>query len=255
MKQPLIVANWKMNGSELLLRDLVRAFERQGPDLAAQVVLTLPAPFFSLARALLESGEISWGGQNIHWQDEGAFTGEISAPMIAAMGGTHCIVGHSERRQGWAETDQVVASKAQACLRADITPIVCVGERLEERQQDKTMEVVKRQLEAVITNLAPALLEKIVVAYEPVWAIGTGQEAKPEMAQEVHSSLKKLLDTQCLQSPPVLYGGSVKADNVAALLAMDDVDGVLVGGASLVTEEFVRLCAYAGEQAKNNSNG
>ncbi len=241
MTAPLVVANWKMNGSEALLRDVAKALVgRRGES---DVVLAVPAIHLSLARALLQEG-VRWASQDVHWLESGAYTGELSAEMIAQMGASHSIVGHSERRAQFAESDETVAKKANACFRAGIIPIVCVGESLEVRQAQQTEEVVCRQLEVVLAEI-PTGSEGLIVAYEPIWAIGTGKEATPEMAQEVHVALKEMALKAGIHLDKVLYGGSVKEDNVAGLMLMPDIDGVLVGGASLSAQGFSELCTNA----------
>ena len=245
--RPLVVANWKMNGSEPMLRSLVQALGERQNEIAAEVVLALPAPFFSLARALLHSSGITWGGQNIHSLKEGAFTGEISGKMLTEMGGRWSLIGHSERRAFAGETDELVADKVLACLDMGLTPIVCLGERLEDREQGKTIQVIDRQLQAIMSVVRPEEMKNLVFAYEPIWAIGTGRDATPEMAQAVHHHLKDKMVTKGSSCPSILYGGSVKAENVSGLLAMPDIDGVLVGGASLDPEGFAALCVNAGQ--------
>lgn len=239
---PLVVANWKMNGSEQLLQAVVQQVDGLAEATPATVVLALPAAYLSLTKDF-DNTRIEWAGQNVHWLTSGAYTGEVSAAMLAELGVGWCLVGHSERRQHCAETDDMVLAKTKACLELGIRPIVCVGENLQERQAGKAAEVVSRQLLVVLKGISSALAPLIVVAYEPVWAIGTGEEASPEIAQEVHEALKhaarsavKALELR------VLYGGSVNADNVKALMSMPDVDGVLVGGASLEALGFRRIC-------------
>ena len=236
---PLVVANWKMNGSEQLLQTVVREV---GGLAEAPVVLALPAAYLSLPKGFPDTS-IEWAGQNVHWLDSGPYTGEVSVGMLAELGVGWCLVGHSERRQHFAETDDLVLAKTKACLELGIRPIVCVGENLQERKAGKALEVVSRQLLAVLNGVPSALAQWIVVAYEPVWAIGTGEEASPEIAQEVHEALKRAArsNIKALELR-VLYGGSVNADNASALMRMPDVDGVLVGGASLEAVGFRRLC-------------
>jgi triosephosphate isomerase (TIM) len=241
MTAPLVVANWKMNGSEALLRDVAEALvDRRG---SVDVVLAVPSIHMSLARALLQDG-VGWASQDVHWLESGAYTGELSAEMIAQMGASHSIVGHSERREHFAESDEIVAKKANACLRAGLSPIVCVGESLEARQAERTEAVVCGQLEIVLAAI-PSGTEGLIIAYEPIWAIGTGAEATPEMAQAVHAALKGTAQKRGIRLDKVLYGGSVKEDNVAALMSMPDIDGVLVGGASLSARGFSALCTNA----------
>ena len=239
---PLVVANWKMNGSEQLLQAVVQEVGELAETTSATVVLALPAPYLALARCF-DNTQVEWAGQNVHWLKSGAYTGEVSAQMLSEMGVGWCLVGHSERRQYCSETDELVLAKTKTCLELGIRPIVCVGENLRERQAGKALEVVRRQLLTVLNGVPTALAPLIVVAYEPVWAIGTGEEASPETAQEVHEAVKRAarskIDGLELR---VLYGGSVNADNAKALMRMPDVDGVLVGGASLQAHGFRRLC-------------
>ena len=237
---PLVVANWKMNGSEQLLRAVV---QEVGGLAEATVVLAVPAPYLSLTKGFGNT-QVEWAGQNVHWLKSGAYTGEVSASMLVEMGVGWCLVGHSERRQHFSETDELVLAKTKACLEVGIRPIVCVGESLQERRAGKALEVVSRQLTEVLNGVPRALAPLIVVAYEPVWAIGTGEEASPEIAQEVHEALKRAArcEIEALELR-VLYGGSVNADNANALMRMPDVDGVLVGGASLEALGFRQLCA------------
>jgi len=239
---PLVVANWKMNGSEQLLQAVVQQVDGLAEATSATVVLALPAAYLSLTKAF-DNTQIEWAGQNVHWLTSGAYTGEVSATMLAELGVGWCLVGHSERRQHCAETDDMVLAKTKACLELGIRPIVCVGENLQERQAGKALEVVSRQLLVVLKDIPSALAPLIVVAYEPVWAIGTGEEASPEIAQEVHEALKHAArsEVKALELR-VLYGGSVNEDNVKTLMSMPDVDGVLVGGASLEALGFRRIC-------------
>ena len=239
---PLVVANWKMNGSEQLLQETVQQVDGLSELGDMTVVLALPAPYLSLAKALGHS-RIEWAGQNVHWHKSGAYTGEVSVGMLAQMGAQWSLVGHSERRQHFAETDEVVLEKTRACLEIGLRPIVCVGENLQQRQAGRALEVVSRQLLGVLKGIPRDLAGLMVVAYEPVWAIGTGEEASPEMAQEVHAALKCAARNEMdALELPVLYGGSVNADNAAGLMSMPDVDGVLVGGASLDAKGFRQLC-------------
>jgi triosephosphate isomerase (TIM) len=247
----LIAGNWKMNGSlaanEALLAALAQGLAvKPGCDIAVCV----PAPYFAQVLAL-KAGEsnlsvIEVGAQDVSTQTSGAYTGEVSAPMLKDLGCRYAIVGHSERRQYHGETDAVVADKAKAALSSGITPIVCVGETLAEREADITEEVVKRQLAAVIHANGHCISE-IVVAYEPVWAIGTGKTASPEEAQAVHAVLRAQLKaaTEHFAGIKILYGGSMNAANAATLLAQPDIDGGLIGGASLKDADFLTIIAAA----------
>jgi len=227
----LIAANWKMYKGPRETREFCEAF--RPPD-GVEVVIC--PPYVSLAAAV-ESGHTVFA-QNVHWADEGAFTGEISAPMLLELGVSGAIVGHSERRQYFGETDETVARRTAAALGHGLRVIACVGESLEQRKSPGQMELVLRvQVEAIAD--AAGAHEALVIAYEPVWAIGTGETATAEQAQEAHAFIKSLVDV------PVIYGGSVKPDNAAELLSEPDVDGALVGGASLEVESFTAICQAA----------
>jgi triosephosphate isomerase (TIM) len=244
----LIAGNWKMNGSlaanEALVKAMLDGLGAAAP--AADMALCAPAPYLAQLQSLLQGGPIAWGAQDVSAHEQGAYTGEVSATMLQDFACRYAIVGHSERRQYHAETDAVVAAKAQRALAKGITPIVCVGETLDEREAGQTEAVVKRQLAAVIHTVAHCVSE-IVVAYEPVWAIGTGQTATPEMAQQVHAVLRAQLSaaTQHPERVHILYGGSMNASNAASLLAQPDIDGGLIGGASLKAVDFLQIVAAA----------
>lgn len=244
----LIAGNWKMNGSSAANASLVKAIldGLQGANPAADVVLCAPSPYLSQLQSLLHGSPVAWGAQDVSAHEQGAYTGEVSVTMLKDFGCRYAIVGHSERRQYHGETDAVVAAKAQRALAAGVTPIVCVGETLAEREAGDTESVVKRQLAAVIHAVAHCTSE-IVVAYEPVWAIGTGKTATPEMAQAVHAVLRAQLAaaTQHPERVHILYGGSMNAANAASLLAQPDIDGGLIGGASLKAADFLQIVAAA----------
>jgi len=247
----LIAGNWKMNGSlaanETLLTELASGLEKQA---ACEVAVCVPAPYMTQVKALMSAdprlASLALGAQDVSAHDKGAYTGEVSASMLGDLGCRYAIVGHSERRQYHAESDAVVADKARAALAAGITPIVCVGETLAEREAGHTEEVVKRQLAAVIHANGHCISE-IVVAYEPVWAIGTGKTASPEEAQAVHAVLRAQLKAATDQSARVkiLYGGSMNAANAASLLCQTDIDGGLIGGAALKAGDFLKIIAAA----------
>jgi len=247
MKKKLIAGNWKMNGSLAANQALVQGIlaglvSPPGCDIAVCV----PSPYLAQVAALVEGSPLSVGAQDVSAQDGGAYTGEVSVGMLKDFGVRYAIVGHSERRQYHGETDAVVAAKAQRALAAGLTPIVCVGETLAEREAGHTVEVVKRQLAAVIHTNGHCISE-IVVAYEPVWAIGTGKTASPEQAQEVHAILRAQLKAASSHADRVriLYGGSMNAANAAQLLAQPDIDGGLIGGASLKPADFLTIIAAA----------
>jgi triosephosphate isomerase len=241
MRGKLVVGNWKMNGglaaNAKLLDALVSVW---GRDEARGLAVCVPFPYLGQAQAALSSTAIAWGAQDVSAHKSGAYTGEVAASMLVEFGCRYVIVGHSERRQLHRETDVEVAGKASMAIDAGITPIVCVGETLAEREAGTTNAVVLRQLETAITQLE-ARTPKIVVAYEPVWAIGTGRTATPAEAQDVHAVLRKRLERAHAADVTILYGGSVKASNAASLFAKVDVDGALVGGASLDAEEFLAI--------------
>jgi triosephosphate isomerase len=244
----LIAGNWKLNGSlaanDALLKAMLEGLAAAEP--ACDVALCAPAPYLAQLQSLLQGGPIAWGSQDVSAHEQGAYTGEVGAAMLKDFGCRYAIVGHSERRQYHGETDAVVAAKAQRALSLGITPIVCVGETLEERETGQTEAVVKRQLAAVIHAVAHCTSE-IVVAYEPVWAIGTGKTATPEMAQQVHAVLRAQLSaaTEHPERVHILYGGSMNAANAASLLAQPDIDGGLIGGASLKAADFLQIVAAA----------
>ena len=237
----LVVGNWKMHGSRAANAELLAALQA-GRPYAADVAVCVPFVFIGDVAATLARSDIVWGAQDVSAHEQGAFTGEVSAAMLAECGCRYAIVGHSERRALHTESDEFVAAKAQAALARGVTPIVCVGETLVERDAGQTEAVVKRQLSVVIHQLAHCAAE-MVVAYEPVWAIGTGRTATPEQAQAVHRVLRAQLHaaTGRGEAMKILYGGSVKADNAAALFAQL-IDGGLIGGASLKATDFIAIC-------------
>jgi len=245
-KRKLIAGNWKMNGTLEANEALLRAVAAGINEVACQVVVCVPAPYFAQVQMLRHGSKIEVGAQDVSRHATGAYTGEVSAPMLREFGVRYAIVGHSERRQYHGETDAVVAEKAKAALACGITPIVCVGETLAEREAGQTEEVVKRQLAAVI-HVNGHCISEIVVAYEPVWAIGTGKTATPEQAQQVHALLRKQLAaaTEHAERVHILYGGSMNAANAASLLAQPDIDGGLIGGASLKAPDFLQIIAAA----------
>ena len=246
-KKKLIAGNWKMNGGIAANDALVRAIAAGMKDAKCTVAVCVPAPFLAQVQMLRHGSAIELGAQDVSRHEQGAYTGEHSAAMLKEFGVRYAIVGHSERRQYHGEGDQLVADKAKAALAHGITPIVCVGETLAEREADRTEEVVKRQLAAVIHTNGHCISE-IVVAYEPVWAIGTGKTATPEQAQQVHAVLRAQLQaaTEHADRVQILYGGSMNAANAASLLAQPDIDGGLIGGASLKAPDFLQIIAAAG---------
>src|SRR5438874_4356035 len=228
----LVAGNWKMHGSRSANRALLDAILKGLAKGGAQCAVCPPFPYLSEVGERLRGTAVGLGAQNVSEHAQGAYTGEVSAAMLAEFGCRYVIVGHSERRQLYGETDAQVAAKFAAARKAGLTPILCVGETLAERDGGRTTQVVARQLGAVAFSGG-------VLAYEPVWAIGTGRNATPEQAQEVHAFLRERLPEEMRRSTPILYGGSVKSQNAAAIFAMPDVDGGLIGGASLVAADFL----------------
>ncbi len=250
MRTPIAAGNWKMHGTRAETASLLGAMVG-GLDSARKAEVIVFPTFVHIGDALDAVGDsgIAVGAQNVSDQPKGAFTGEVSAPMLADMGVTHTLVGHSERRALFGESDEAVAAKFIAASKAGLVPVLCVGESLDERESGATEAVVKRQLEAVVSAAGAGALNNAIVAYEPVWAIGTGKTATPEQAQAVHAFIRGLLaehDANMAGSLRILYGGSVKGSNAAELFGMDDVDGGLVGGASLNADDFLKICAAAG---------
>ena len=244
-RRKLVVGNWKMNGSRVANAELLAALKDAGPW-DAEVAVCPPFPYLADVVLSVQGSGMAWGAQDCSAHESGAFTGEVSPGMLAEFGCRYVITGHSERRALHFETDQTVADKAKAALAHGLTPIVCVGETLAERDAGQTDAVVKRQLSAVIHTLAHCI-SQVVVAYEPVWAIGTGKTATAEQAQAVHAVLRAQLSaaTQKAAEMKILYGGSVKADNARALFSLPDVDGGLIGGASLKATDFIAICRAA----------
>ena len=242
MRRKLIAGNWKMHGSHSANAELLAGIAAARP-FGCDVAVCVPFPYLSETAVALAGTDLRWGAQDCSAHAQGAYTGEVSVGMLAEFGCRYVIVGHSERRQYHAESDALVADKAKAALARGITPIVCVGETLAQREAGETAAVVKRQLSAVIHALGHCAGE-MVVAYEPVWAIGTGQVATPEQAQAVHALLRAQLKAAAAQadSMQILYGGSMKPDNAASLLAQPDIDGGLIGGASLKAADFAAIC-------------
>jgi len=246
MKKKLIAGNWKMNGNLLANEALIRGLLAGMGQPKCDVAVCVPAVYLAQCQTLLAGGTIDLGAQDVSSHAGGAYTGEIGPTMLKEFGVRYAIVGHSERRQYHGETDELVAAKAQQALSAGITPIVCVGETLAERESGKTEEVVKRQLAAVIHTNGHCISE-VVVAYEPVWAIGTGKTASPEQAQQLHAVLRAQLKAASPNADRIklLYGGSMNAANAASLLGQPDIDGGLIGGAALKVQDFLTIVAAA----------
>ena len=255
MRSKVVVGNWKLNGSLAGNEKLLAALLRDPPwNGAAACAVCVPFPYLAQAQNVLRGSAIAWGAQDCSRHDQGAYTGDVSGRMIAEFGGRYAIVGHSERRTLFGDTDAIVVEKFAAARRAGLTPIFCVGETLEEREAGKTEAVLARQVDALLAKGGAAGLDGAIVAYEPVWAIGTGKTATKEQAEEAHVFIRGRIAAQ--EQPniaaqlPILSGGSVKAANAAELFAMPNVDGGLVGGASLASEEFVAIWQAAGAHSK-----
>lgn len=246
MRQKIIAGNWKMNGTisetEALIEALLRGVPSNG---RAKVVVCPPFTALQTASKLLQGNHIALGAQDMSQHARGAYTGDISAEMLLTLGASYVILGHSERRQFHAETDDLINAKAKAALAAGLTPIICIGETLTERERGLTEQIVGKQVDGVLAGFGTAELDKLVLAYEPVWAIGTGRTATPEMAEDVHRFIRervsKNVSAEAAERLPILYGGSVKADNAKGLLHEPDIDGALVGGASLKADEFIGI--------------
>jgi len=250
-RRPFIAGNWKMNLNLQESVALARAIADQTRDVETVDVLVGP-PFTSIPKVKEAIGgdKILLAAQNMHWEDHGAYTGEVSPSMLLEAGCTHVILGHSERRSLFGETDEMVNRKAESAFKSGLTPIICIGETLEQREQNRTAEVIEGQLRGSLKNFREkkALPTATLLAYEPVWAIGTGRTATPEQAQEVHLQIRQWLarefDRNTAEAVRILYGGSVKPDNIKDLMAMPDVDGALVGGASLKASSFVPIVRF-----------
>lgn len=248
MRRKLIAGNWKMNGSLSANHALLTGIKEEMGQPACEVAVCAPAPYLAQCQAELNGTAVAWGAQDVSRHESGAYTGEVSASMLLDFGCKYVIVGHSERRSYHFENDDMVAQKAVRALNSGLTPIVCVGESLEERESGRTNEVVGRQLDAILAAVDASELQKIVVAYEPVWAIGTGKTATPQMAQDVHAVLRARLATRnsnAAANVQILYGGSMKPENARELLAMPDIDGGLIGGAALKAADFLAIVRAA----------
>jgi triosephosphate isomerase len=248
MRRKLIAGNWKMNGSLAANATLLNGIKDGLGQSVATVAVCVPAPYLAQCRDLLSDSSVAWGGQDLSVHESGAYTGEVSGSMLTDFGATYVIVGHSERRSYHGETNELVAQKTLRALAVGLTPIVCVGESLAEREAGQTNFVVGQQIDAVLNAMNASDLDKIVLAYEPVWAIGTGKTATPQMAQDVHLLLRSKLaakSSRGAEAVQILYGGSMKPDNAQELLAMPDIDGGLIGGASLKAADFLAIVRAA----------
>jgi triosephosphate isomerase len=250
MRRYLMVGNWKMYKTVAEAVDLAKAIraglESRPPYL--DVVLCPPFTALQAVAQALKGSRVAVGGQNLHWENQGAFTGEVSPVMLREVGCSFVILGHSERRQQFGETDEGVGNKARAAVAHDLTPLICVGETLSERESGRTLEIVERQVERALRHLGAEQASRTVISYEPVWAIGTGHAATPEQAEEVQAFIRKLVAIShgepVADALRVLYGGSVKPDNIAELMAQGDIDGALVGGACLQADSFLKIVRY-----------
>ena len=248
MRIPLVAGNWKLNGSLASNRELLTGIMAGLPSSGVDVMVCPPSVYLASVGEQIEGGNVLLGAQDLSAHDQGAFTGGVSGAMLADLGCTHTLIGHSERRTLFGDTDALVAAKFAAARSAGLVPVLCVGETLEERQAGNTMAVVRRQLDAVLDSAGVDGFSGAIVAYEPVWAIGTGQTATPEQAQEVHAAIRARLasaDAKIGEQTRILYGGSVKGANAADLFGRQDIDGGLIGGASLKAEEFLAICQAA----------
>jgi triosephosphate isomerase len=249
MRRKLVIGNWKMNGSRDSNAALLSGITAGYAAKAADCAVCAPAPYLAQCQAALQGTPVAWGAQDVSAYAAGAYTGEVAASMLADFGCSYVIVGHSERRAYHQESNELVAKKALAALAVGLTPVVCVGETLAEREAGQTNVVVCAQLQAVLDVLDTAALGKIVLAYEPVWAIGTGKTATPAMAQEVHAQLRQQVatrDAAVAGGMQILYGGSMKPENAKELLAQPDIDGGLIGGAALKAADFLAIVHAAG---------
>lgn len=254
MRKPLVMGNWKMNGSVARNDALIAELAAGSSQLqGVEIVVCPPYLYIQQIAALLKESAMAYGAQNCAAQNEGAFTGEVAATMLGDMGCAYAIIGHSERRALFGDSNAVVAEKFTRLGEQGIRPVLCVGETLEQREAEQTLGVIEEQLSAVLAANPVDQWRDAVLAYEPVWAIGTGKTATPEQAQEVHAFIRQYLagqDSKLAEDTRILYGGSVKANNAAELFGQDDIDGGLIGGAALVAEDFLAICAAADEQSK-----
>ena len=244
MRRKLVAGNWKMNGSLAANAQLLAGIKAEFASGTCDVAVCVPYPYLAQCQQLLEGTVIGLGAQDLSLHESGAYTGEVSAAMLVEFACSYVIVGHSERRAYFGETDELVARKTRRAIESGLTPIVCVGETLSQREAGQTDVVVGHQIDAVLALLNTDDVSRIVVAYEPVWAIGTGKTATPEMAQEVHAMLRARLHAKSASAAievRILYGGSMKPDNAAELLAMPDIDGGLIGGAALKATDFLSI--------------
>jgi len=245
MRRTIVAGNWKMNASKESVNKLILDILSGMDEVRSEVVVCAPFPYLSQVETLITHSQVKLGAQNLNTNSSGAFTGEVSANMIKDFGAKHVIVGHSERRSLYGETSSLVAEKVQAALDNDLTPLLCVGESLEQRESGETEIVVAEQINTVVELVGIDAFRNIIIAYEPVWAIGTGRTASPEQAQAIHLFIRDLLresNEGVAQRTPILYGGSMNAGNARELISCADIDGGLIGGAALKAEEFLQIC-------------
>lgn len=249
-KVPFIAGNWKMHKTEAEAIELVKELAKTGRDIVEAEMVVIP-PFTALSgcRKELSDSSLQLGAQNLHWEEEGAFTGEVSASMLKESGCVYVIIGHSERRQYFGETDETVNKKIKAALKQGLFPILCIGESLQQRKDKQTLSVIEQQLQHGLSGLSTEAIQRTIIAYEPLWAIGTGLTATPEQAQEVHAFIREKITEKYGNSTAscaiILYGGSVKPANTFSLLSENDINGALVGGASLKAETFTEITKEA----------
>jgi len=247
VRKPLVAGNWKMNGTKAGISGLVARLVADEPS-GVEMLVFPPFVFLDQVSRELQDSAIGLGAQNVDWREQGALTGEIEASMLKEVGCSYCLVGHSERRHLFAESDGQVASKFEVCIESDLIPILCIGETLEQRRAGQTMAVVADQVRSVVDIVGLAGIARGIIAYEPVWAIGTGESASPDEAEDVHRNIRQMLkqrDSKTAESVRILYGGSVNRENAAGLFVKENIDGALVGGASLVSEDFLVICKAA----------
>ncbi|KHF25914.1 triose-phosphate isomerase [Solemya velum gill symbiont] len=251
MRKPLIAGNWKMNGSRESIATLLDGLKTGMGDVnTAEVAVCAPSIYIADVQSSLEGSAVTWGGQDVSVQDSGAYTGETAASMLLDFGCKYAIIGHSERRTYHAESDALVAEKFEQAINNGLVPLFCIGETLEEREQGITEDVVARQIDAVLERVGAEGMAKGVIAYEPVWAIGTGKTASPEQAQDVHAFIRGRVaaaDAAVAEKVQILYGGSMNAGNAAELLSQPDIDGGLIGGASLKADDFLTIARAANQ--------
>ena len=245
MRKTIVAGNWKMNASKETVNSLIEGILSGMNEVSSEVIVCAPFPYLSQVESLINKSKLMLGAQNLNVNPAGAYTGEVSADMIKDFGAQHVIVGHSERRSLYGETNAIVAEKTKAAIGAGLTPLLCVGESLEDRESGKTEAIVEEQINAVIDLIGIEAFDQVIIAYEPVWAIGTGLTASPEQAQTVHLFIRNLLansSEKIAKRTPILYGGSMNAANAADLISCSDIDGGLIGGAALKAEDFLQIC-------------